>query len=492
MVTPADRVTPVDDGLPSERTTGRAAMWNYAVFALSKASTVIMTVVLARLLTPEDFGLFALALLMLNLFDFVRDFGVGAALVQRPEPWIRLAPTGLTLTLTFGAAMTAATVLLAPVISAALGAPALTPVVQVLAIGLMISSFATFPQSLIRRRMEFHRRLVPELVGAVVKMVVAITLAVSGLGVWSLVWAQLVGTGLTSLLYWIVARPRATLGLDRAVAVAVLRFGLPVTALSFLFFLSSNVPTAFIGRQLGSEQLGYYSLAYRLAELLVLMLCVVIGDVLFSALSRFQDDLPMLRERYLSALRLAVALTAPIGLGMAVVSEDLVAVVYGPGYASVAAPLAVLSVFVVLSSAVFHSGSVYKAIGRPALLTYLTGGWLLLIVPLVWVAAAYSIVWVAVALLAAQFVDLGARLLVVRSVLKLSMRRQLRVYVGPAVAAVVMVAGVAAAGLLVPGWPAGVRLAVLIPLGFALYAGALRVVDSATLTALVSAGRSFR
>src|SRR5689334_14692588 len=124
------------------RTFGRQAGWNYVVFALSKSTTLIMTVVLARLLGPADFGLFALALLVMTMFDFVRDFGIGVALVQRPEEWSKVAPTGATLTLVSGVLIGGLAAALAPVAAVLLGDARLTPIVQVLAIALVISALS--------------------------------------------------------------------------------------------------------------------------------------------------------------------------------------------------------------------------------------------------------------------------------------------------------------------------------------------------------------
>ena len=82
--------------------TGRQTLWNYLIFALSKSSTLLMTIVVARILGPTEFGIFALAILVVNLFDYVKDLGVASALVQNRRDWSVLAPTGLTLSVLFG------------------------------------------------------------------------------------------------------------------------------------------------------------------------------------------------------------------------------------------------------------------------------------------------------------------------------------------------------------------------------------------------------
>jgi lipopolysaccharide exporter len=463
---------------------GRQAAWNYLIFALSKSSTLIMTVVLARILAPADFGLFALGLLILNLFDYLRDLGVGAALVQRDERWSRLAPTGLTLTAAFGVLLGVTAVALAPLLAAGLGSPELTPLVRVLAIGMVIAAAAAVPNALLRRRLDFRGRIIPEVSGVLLKVAVAISLAVAGAGVWSLVAGQLAATATTTTLYWWVARPGARFGFDREVAGSLLRFGIPLTSISLLSFVVMNAPTAAIGRELGTDALGLYSLAYRLPELLVLNLCVVVGEVLFSALSRIQHDRAALAERFLSAVAAVMAVAAPLGLGIAAVAPDVIVLLYGETYAAAADELAVLALYVVVYAASFHSGDVYKAIGRPIILTYLTLGGLVALLPAIWIAAQRSTLAVATTLLCLEFVHFTVRTTIACRVLRLPARRLLPAY-RPLLAAILMAAVVWTSSLAVPAWPAAARLALLVPLGAAVYVVLLRLIAPSTVDTLI-------
>ncbi len=472
------------DGRPA---LGRQAAWNYVVFALSKCSTLIMTVVLARLLGPVEFGLFALALVVMTLFDFVRDLGVAAALVQRPDPWERLAPTGLSLSLLAGVLMGGCAALAAPLAAGLLGDPSLTPLIQVLAIGLTVSAFGVLPSSALRRRIDFRRRLWPEFCGALVKTGVAIALAVAGYGVWSLVWAQLAASVVTTATYWLVARTPVRFGFDRVVALDLLRFGIPLSAVGLVSFAVYNVDYTAVGRLLGAEQLGYYTLAYRLPELAVLSLCVVVGDVLFSALSRLQHDRPSMIEKYLTTLRVVVAVTAAIGFVLAALAPDVIGLLYGPRFAASAEELAALSVFAVLYSISFHAGDVYKALGRPGLLTGLGLAKLTVLVPVVWLAAQHSTLAVALGLVAVEIVLGSVRLLLVRRVLGVTMRDHARVLAGPLAAAGAAALVVAAVGHVLPAWPPALRLAVLLPLAAAVLGGALHLVARPLLLAALRA-----
>ena len=161
----AQQPDPEPDASASMPSTGRQTVWNYLIFALSKSSTLLMTIVVARMLTPTEFGVFALAILVVNLFDYVKDLGVAAALVQNRRDWGVIAPTGLTLSILFGLFASGLLAATADVAAAALGQPELVGLIRVLAIGLAMSALTTIPLAWLRRSMNFSARLVPEFVG---------------------------------------------------------------------------------------------------------------------------------------------------------------------------------------------------------------------------------------------------------------------------------------------------------------------------------------
>lgn len=399
---------------PSAPATGRQTLWNYLIFALSKSSTLLMTVVVARILSPTDFGVFALAILVVNLFDYVKDLGVAAALVQNRRDWRLLAPTGLCLSVLFGLVASGFLAATAGVAARVLGQPELTDLIRVLAIGLAISALSTIPAAWLRRSMNFSARLVPEFAGALIKTGLTIGLAAAGFGVWSLAYGQLAASVVMTLLYWRAARIRPSIGFDGAVSRELIRFGLPVTAVTLLAYAIYNVDYLAVGERLGATELGLYTLAYRIPELLVLSLCVVVSEVLFSALSGLQHDRAALTRHYMQALTVVAALTVPIGVGVAVAAQPLVGTLYGSNYAQSSPILAVLAIFTVVYSASFHAGDVFKAIGRPGILTAINAAKLAALVGPIWWAAGHSALMVAYALLGVEVLHFVVRMSVLR------------------------------------------------------------------------------
>jgi PST family polysaccharide transporter len=443
-------------------------------FAVSKGSTLVMTVVVARLLEPSEFGLFALALLLVNLFDYVKDLGVGAALVQSDRDWSRIAPTGLTLSVAFGVITGALLAGTAGISSAMLGHPELADLIRVLAIALVISALSAIPLARLRRDLRFHDRLVPEFCGAVAKTAITIGLAATGHGVWSLVYGQLAAVVITTALYWRAAPVRSRPRFDAGEARRLIQFGMPVTGVTLLAFAIYNVDDLAIGTRLGTTELGLYTLAYRIPELLVLNLCVVISEVLFSSLSRLQHDRSVLAAHYRQTLVIVVALTAPIGIGLAALSGPVVSTLYGTTYDGAATMLAILAVYTVVYSASFHAGDVYKAVGRPGILTAINASKFVALVGPVWWAAGHSAELVAAVILGVELLHLIIRMALVRRMVPLRRSDLISAIARPIAAAVPMGMAVAGLDVAISGLPALLRLVILIPAGVLLYALALR------------------
>jgi PST family polysaccharide transporter len=455
------------------------------VFGLSRSSALITTVVVARLLTPADFGLFALALLVVNLFEYVKDLGVNAALVQSPREWNRIAPTGLTLSVVLGVISGSAVTLCAPLAAEVVNNPDVVPLIRALAIGLVILSLSAVPAAHLRRNLDFRRRIIPEFLGAVVKTALTIGMAATGFGVWSLVYGQLAASVVITIGYWWVGRARPKFGFDGDEARALIGFGAPLTVAGLIWFATVSVDYLVIGMRLGDTQLGLYTLAYRLPELIVVYLCIVISEVLFSALSRLQHDRSAMEAHFINVMTAVVALVVPISIGLAVTAPSLIVTLYGPAYSAAAPALSVLAIYALVLAASFHAGDVFKAIHRPSLLTILSVGKLAILIGPIWWAAGRSITMVAVVLLVTEMVHFVAKLLIVRMVTDLKLKQLWGAAFRPLPAGACM--GVVMLGVtrLVAPLPPPAVVALTICAGLAAYLVSLRI----TAPSLFAKGR---
>lgn len=466
---------------------GRNALWNLGLYGGGKLVAFISTVVLARLLAPDAFGLVAMGMLAINVFDRLKDLGVGAALVRSPHKFASVAPTGAVLTVVSSTTLSLLCLVTAPQLASLLGDDRLTDVVRALSLSLLVAGLAILPDSALQRRLLFRDRTVPEISGALVRAIVSIGLALTGSGVWSLVWGQVAGSAVTTTLFWIAYRRRLNgarvFGWSAQEAKHLVSYGASVSGIALLALVLDNLDYFFIGRRLGAEQLGYYTMAFRLPELLVLSVCAVIGQVLFSSFSRLQEDLPALREHYRSASASLAALSVPMGVGLSATAPEVIQLVLGTGFSDATVALRYLGLYSAVYSLGFYAGEVYKATGRTRLMINLSLVRLAVFAPAMWWAAGYSIEMVAGTFLGLHVIFGVVRLALIQYVLKLSMLEQWRTMWPPLLSSALAAAAVHGLGLLLPGdLAAWLRLAIFVVAGIVVYLLTLALFDRQAVT----------
>lgn len=313
--------------------------------ALSTSANVLAQLVLmacmSRLLSPADFGLMAMALLGLRFLEYFSQMGIGPALIQRPSLTGQDVRVALGLSMAVSLAFAAGIVLLAPLAAHFFGRPALTGVMQVLALNFVLLGLSTVSTALLRRAMRFRALALVETLAYVLGYgSTGLLLAWAGAGVWALVGATLAQSLLNLLLSYALARHPLRPSL-RGDVRGLLGYGGPHSLIGFVEFLSFNVDTTLIGRTLGDGALGNYSRARLLAALPTEKVSGVLGRVFFPLLSGAQRDRERVGQIFLlGVLAIGLAGTA-LSLGISAAAGPLVAVMLGPQWQA-AVPLVAL------------------------------------------------------------------------------------------------------------------------------------------------------
>jgi len=386
--------------------------WTYVGFAAGRALFFVAMLILARLLVPADFGLVALALALLSYLGTLADLGFGAALVQRADA----RRPGIAAT-AFWVGLAAATALVivcwaaAPLLTRLTPNPEIVWIFRALSLQIFIASLGNVQHYLLARSLEFRRLFGPELGSGLVKGGVSVVLALAGAGVWSLVVGQLAGAAARTVALWIVSdwRPQLTVAVRAVPSMA--RFGAAIAAVGILGEAVRNVDYLFVGVRLGADSLGFYFLAFRLPELIILALFEISYRVLFPFYSRLKDletapaaSRAELVSGYLRTVRLAALFSFPVAATVAALAEPVVVIAYGERWLPAALPLALIALWSALYAATGMPGTVFKALGRAGLMTGTTLVWLALLVPALWFAAGVGIGAVAGAQLGVQLV----------------------------------------------------------------------------------------
>jgi PST family polysaccharide transporter len=471
--------------------------WTYSGFAAGRVLFFLAMLVLARVLVPSEFGLVAFALALLSYLGTLADLGFGAALVQRADarrPGV--AATAFWIGLAAAIALVAVCWAAAPLLPRVGLDEEIVWVFRVLSLQLLIASLGNVQHYLLVHSLEFKRLFGPELGSGVAKGVVSVALALAGFGVWSIVLGQLAGAVARTVGLWLASDWRPALTIARWTVPGLLRFGGAIVAVGILGEAVRNVGYLIIGARLGADQLGYYFLAFRLPELLILAFFEMAYRVLFPFYSRLKDIDPdgaagraELVAGYLRTVRLAAVVSFPIAAAAAALAVPTVVTVYGEPWRAAALPLALISLWAALYAATGMPGTVFKALGRAGLMTWTTLLWLGLLVPSLWLAAGASIGAVAGAQLAVQAVYFLLLSVVVGRVLGIAWwATPVRLVPGLALAA--PVAAVAyPIGLALPALAA---LAVGLPVSLALTLTLLRLLQPQDLESLRRALRRGR
>jgi O-antigen/teichoic acid export membrane protein len=288
-----------------------ALKWDYAGTATRAMSSMVISVVLARLLGPEPFGLVAIAWLVVGFGNLVADLGMGPALVQRRTISDYDVRYAFTMQMCMGIGLMAVLALSAPVVAEVFNQPKVVPVVWAMSLVFVLQTFGGIAVSLLKREMDFKRiqsaRIGSYLAGF---LGLGIPFALLGFEVWSLVIAQLSQTTLFSLLCYAQVR-HPIKPLFALPSSGLSHFGVKVLLTNIVNYLISNLDSFFIGHFFDVVILGLYNRASVLVSTPMNNLVVTVQQVLFSAYSRIQNDPQTVRRGYLAGVGFMTMLMLP-------------------------------------------------------------------------------------------------------------------------------------------------------------------------------------
>ncbi|MHB9155433.1 MAG: lipopolysaccharide biosynthesis protein, partial [Endomicrobiales bacterium] len=293
-----------------------ALQWSVVAQAATVATGVALTVLLARLLSPRDFGLIGMVAVFTGFLSFFVDMGFGPAIIQKQECLPEQVNAAFWANLLLGGLITLALVLLAPAIALFYREPRLAPLVTVLAFNYLLSSVFVIRNALLRKEMKFRDLARIEIGANLVSALSALSLALSGFGVWSLVAQHLVLSLATALIGWDALSWRPSLSFSLRPLKGLLRFSTNMFGANVVNYWMRNADNMLIGRYIGAAALGIYSRAYTLMLLPLTQVTAIMGRVMVPALSSIQHDRPRVKEICLHAMRNISLVTFPLMLGL--------------------------------------------------------------------------------------------------------------------------------------------------------------------------------
>jgi O-antigen/teichoic acid export membrane protein len=445
-------MTAASDTLSPARGIGRrtalGVVWAILAFGAVRALSIGTNLVLARLLTPADFGLVGFALIFIGACKLLQDLGVSAAIVYSGRDPREVAGTALTINVLAAVGLFVLLVLASPFVAQIQADPATATVLIALSSGLIIGALGSVQSAVLMKGLDYRRKFVPDAVPYAVGGVISIGMAVTGYGVWSLVVGTLTRITMSTSLLWWLSDIRPMPGLRWPIAVDLLNYGRHAAFSSFIGFASNNLDYLIIGYFLGAHDLGVYTLAFVIANLIPTISQAAVS-VIFPAISRVRGDDVAHQALFDHAHRALWTLTLPMAVLLFIGAPPVVHVVLGERWAESVVPLQILAVAAWLQSAAHIYSPVLKAVGRPDVLWKLLLARTVLGIPLLTFTAQFGVEGVAVGVVFGLAVFTPVAAIVACRSMGHAPRQLLRVLVPPLAGAAAM-CGVALAAYAVP------------------------------------------
>lgn len=318
----------------------KGAAWSGASSIILRLGSLTVGIILARLLTPEEFGVYAVALTVQSILMTVADLGLSADLVRSKEP-DRIAPTVATLGLISGGLIAVLTVAASSSLADLLGSPEAAPAIGVLACTLLLAGVSLVPYSMMLRRFQQRELFLIGVVDFIVSTAVTLALVAAGFGVMGLAFGRVAAQTLASILQFYYARMRPSFAIDREVVRPVLAFGLPIATANLLALGLINIDNIVLARLAGVTALGYYVIAFNVSSWPMSALSQSVRAISLPYFSRTENSSEGLSR--IVAVGWAAAL--PAGAVLAVLSAPVIGVLYGDKWLPSAPVLAALGVF---------------------------------------------------------------------------------------------------------------------------------------------------
>lgn len=356
------RIDHLTDSLKQK--TVRSGAITISAQALKFVTRTGSTIVLARLLSPEDYGLFGMVTVVIGFVELFKDLGLSAATVQQADINHRQVSTLFWINLLISLFVCLLVAGLAPIIAWFYGEPRLISITLALATTFILSGLTVQHQALLRRQMLFGTLAIIEMTSLVVGIVVALVTASHGAGYWALIYMQLATVVSDLLGVWTACSWRPGLPGRDANIREMLKFGGNLTGFRCVNYFSRNLDNVLIGRVWGAGSLGLYAKAYQLLLLPITQINGPVYSVALSALSRLQGEPERYKKSYCKAILSITTLSMPIVAFTSVMAGSIVLVLLGPQW------MEVVPIFRFLMPAAFFTtfnvatGWVYQSLGR--------------------------------------------------------------------------------------------------------------------------------
>ena len=352
----------------------KASYWAVAIRGFDKAVRIARVAVLARILVPDDFGLFGISLLALALVEALSQTGFAAALIQRQDDIAPYLSTAWTLQVLRGFGLAEILYAAAPFVAVFVEEPAAEPMIKVIAANALLLGLTNIGVTRFLKELEYHRHFVYVFPATLVDLAVSIWAALELRNAWALVFGLLAGSLVRVVTSHLMAPP-VGFRMDRESARRLVSFGRWIWGTHVAAFALNEGDDIFVLKLLGTESLGIYRMAYLFGNLPATEITHIVSNVSFPAYAKLQGDPARVRDAFLRTLRVTLFFSAPFAFGIVVMSSGFVRIFLGTGavnpWTPMILPMQILATWGLIRSSGATTGSLFHGTGRPEIVTKL-------------------------------------------------------------------------------------------------------------------------
>jgi len=324
----------------------------------------ITLIILARLLTPDEFGLIASSLVVLGFLNIFRDLGISSAIIQKTNLNDELINSVYWIVLLIGIMMNLVLFFSAHLIAEFYNADKLTSILKVMSFSFSITSISIMHQALLERELKFKKIAICEMSAIIAGSLSAIVLAFLGFGIWSLVIQGLVNAFALTLILWLLNPYRPRFLFSFSEIKSIFKFSANLSGFNIVNYFVRNADYVLIQKYLGEEQLGYYNIAYRIMLYPLQNIASVFSRVMFPFYSKLQSDNARISEMYIRLVNNIALISFPLMLFITAASDVLLLSLLGEKWSSTIPILIILAPIGMIQSVYTPAGSIFQAKGR--------------------------------------------------------------------------------------------------------------------------------
>lgn len=331
---------------------------------------IMSAIILMRILTPYDYGIVAIGMILITIFRNMETFGMNAAIIQKNEKDVNeiVLGTGFAIAIVMALTLFATSFLIAPYWAEIYHEPNAIWIMRFISLVFIVSSFGFVPDIQLRKKLDFKKYMIPNIGRVLTYSGSAIAFAILGFGYWSLIYGSFLGEITRILIFNKLSPWRIRFHFDKLIAKDLFSFGIWIVLSGLLYSTYSVVDNAIIGKILGVTMLGYYAVAYRWGHFTSSNIRPIFQTVMFPTFSKIKDNMAKLHKGYLNSLKYISLAVVPITVGWVFLGDKFILNVIGSKWENAILPLQILAISGLLRS-LQVGATLFPALGKPRIST---------------------------------------------------------------------------------------------------------------------------